>query len=75
MPWGIALLPLFGFGLILLARAWYRVVSVRYRLTTQRLFVQRGLVARHREEVEQIRGAFREARRREELRTAEFIPS
>lgn len=53
--WGIALLPLLGLGLILLFQAWYRVAATRYRLTTQRLFVQSGLVAKHLEEVELFR--------------------
>ncbi len=123
MIWGVVLLPALGLGLILLLRAWYLVASTRYRLTTQRLFVQTGLIAKHLEEVElfrvkdvtlsqgvlqrllgvgnvvvlstddtaprlelaglrgpmdvkeQIRGAFRAARQREGLRTAEFIPS
>ncbi len=53
--WGVALLPLFLLGLLLLLRAWYLVASKRYRLTTQRLFVQTGLVAKHLEEVELFR--------------------
>lgn len=121
--WGILLLPFFLIGLLLLLRAWYLVAATRYRLTTQRLFVQRGLVAKHLEEVElfrvkdvtlrqgvierlmgvgrvivlstddtasrlvltglldplqakeQVRTAFREARRREGMHTAEFIHS
>ena len=52
--WGVLLLPV-GIGLILLLRAWYLVASTRYRLTTQRLFVQKGLVAKHLEEVELFR--------------------
>jgi uncharacterized membrane protein YdbT with pleckstrin-like domain len=55
MIWGVLLLPVFGIGLILLLRAWYLVASTRYRLTTQRLFVQKGLVAKHLEEVELFR--------------------
>ncbi|MDY0145631.1 MAG: PH domain-containing protein [Kiritimatiellia bacterium] len=121
--WGLLLLPLFLVGLLLLLRAWYLVASTRYQLTTQRLFVHRGLVAKHVEEVElfrikdvtltqgvlerllgvgqvvvlstddttprlelkglrqplqvkeQIRTAFRAARRHEGMRTTEFIPS
>lgn len=53
--WGVLLLPVVGIGLLLLLRAWYLVASTRYRLTTQRLFVQRGLVAKHLEEVELFR--------------------
>lgn len=53
--WGILLLPLFLIGLLLLLRAWYLVASTRYRLTTQRLFVHQGLVAKHVEEVELFR--------------------
>lgn len=53
--WGVALVPVFGIGLLVLLRAWYLVASVRYRLTTQRLFVQRGLVAKDLEEVELFR--------------------
>ncbi|HAL91473.1 MAG TPA: hypothetical protein DCM68_00385 [Verrucomicrobia bacterium] len=53
--WGIALLPALGLGLILLLRLWYLIASTRYRLTTQRLFVQKGLVAKHLEEVELFR--------------------
>ncbi len=123
LVWGVLLLPVVGLGLILLARAWYRVASTRYRLTTQRLFAQTGLIAKNLEEVElfrvkdvtlrqgvldrllgvgtvtvlstddtapelelagirdplaakeALRTAFRAARQREGLRTAEFIPS
>ena len=122
LVWGVLLAPV-GVGLILLARAWYLVASTRYRLTTQRLFAQTGLIAKHLEEVElfrvkdvtlrqgvldrllgvgtvtvlstddtapelelagirdplaakeALRTAFRAARQREGLRTAEFIPS
>ena len=52
--WGVLLLPV-GIGLLLLLRAWYLVASTRYRLTTQRLFVQTGLVAKKLEEVELFR--------------------
>lgn len=119
---GIILTPV-AIGILLLLYVWYRVASVRYRLTTQRLIVQTGLIAKHLEEVElfrvkdltleqgglqrilrygsitvlssddtnpqltlkgvkgvdgvkeQIRNAFRAARKREGLRTGEFIPS
>ena len=53
--WGVVLIPFFGIGLLLLLRAWYLVASTRYRLTTQRLFVQRGVVAKTLEEVELFR--------------------
>ena len=53
--WGIALLPVFLLGVMWLLRAWYLVASKRYRLTTQRLFVQTGLVAKNLEEVELFR--------------------
>ena len=52
--WGIVLLPVV-IGLFLLLRVWYRTKAVRYRLTTQRLFVQTGLVAKKLEEVELFR--------------------
>ena len=122
LVWGVLLAPS-GIGLILLARAWYLVASTRYRLTTQRLFAQTGLIAKNLEEVElfrvkdvtlsqgmldrmlgtgtvtvlstddtaprlelagirdplaakeALRTAFRAARQREGMRTAEFIPS
>ena len=122
LVWGVLLAPV-GIGLILLARAWYLVASTRYRLTTQRLFAQTGLIAKNLEEVElfrvkdvtlsqgmldrmlgtgtvtvlstddtaprlalagirdpmaakeALRTAFRAARQREGMRTAEFIPS
>ena len=54
LVWGVLLAPV-GIGLILLARAWYLVASTRYRLTTQRLFVQTGLIAKNLEEVELFR--------------------
>ena len=52
--WGVLLTP-FGIGLLLLLRAWYLVASTRYRLTSQRLFVQRGVIAKALEEVELFR--------------------
>ena len=54
MIWGV-LLFVFVIGIFLLIRAWYRVSSTRYRLTTQRLFVQTGLIAKKLEEVELFR--------------------
>jgi len=52
---GLLLLPVAGGGLILLLNVWYKVVSLKYRLTTQRLFVQKGLIAKHLEELELFR--------------------
>lgn len=52
---GILLIPVFLIGLILLLNVWYKAVSLKYRLTTQRLFVQRGLIAKHLEELELFR--------------------
>jgi uncharacterized membrane protein YdbT with pleckstrin-like domain len=52
--WGIVLLPVVV-GLFLLLGVWYRTVATRYRLTTQRLFVRTGLIAKHEEEVELFR--------------------
>lgn len=54
LVWGVLLLPV-GVGLILLLRAWYLVASTRYRLTTQRLFAQTGLIAKNLEEIELFR--------------------
>ena len=54
MVWGV-LLAFVGIGLLLLLRAWYLVAATRYRLTTQRLFVQKGLIAKELEEVELFR--------------------
>lgn len=54
LVWGVLLAPV-GIGLILLARAWYLVASTRYRLTSQRLFAQTGLIAKNLEEVELFR--------------------
>ena len=53
--WGVVLLPVFLLGVLLWLRVWYLVSSTRYRLTTQRLFVQTGLVAKKLEEVELFR--------------------
>lgn len=54
LVWGVLLLPVVV-GLFLLLRAWYLVASTRYRLTTQRLFAQTGLIAKNLEEVELFR--------------------
>ena len=53
--WGLVLLPVFLLGALLWLSVWYRVASTRYRLTTQRLFVQTGLIAKKLEEVELFR--------------------
>jgi membrane protein YdbS with pleckstrin-like domain len=53
-PRWAALVPLVV-GLLLLLRVWIRVKSCRYRLTTQRLFVQRGWLAKHVNELELYR--------------------
>ena len=52
--WGIILLP-FIIGIFLLLNVWIKRVSLRYRLTNQRLFIQRGLIAKHIEEIELFR--------------------
>ena len=52
--WGVVLF-VFVIVIFLLLRVWYLVASTRYRLTTQRLFVQTGLVAKKLEEVELFR--------------------
>jgi membrane protein YdbS with pleckstrin-like domain len=51
--WG-ALVP-FALGVALLLLVWIRVKSFRYRLTTQRLFVRRGWLAKHVNELELYR--------------------
>jgi membrane protein YdbS with pleckstrin-like domain len=53
-PRWIAGLPLSAAGLLWLA-VWVRVKSCHYRLTTQRLFVRRGWLARHLDELELYR--------------------
>ena len=55
-PWapGAALAALV-IGLLLFLLVWSRVKSSRYRLTTQRLFVRRGWMAKHMEELELYR--------------------
>jgi membrane protein YdbS with pleckstrin-like domain len=52
-PWA-ALAPLAS-GIFLLLHVWIGVRSCRYRLTTQRLFVRRGWLARHLNELELYR--------------------
>jgi len=53
--WGLVLLPVFLLGVLLWLRVWYKTSATRYRLTTQRLFVEKGLIAKHIEEVELFR--------------------
>jgi len=53
-PRWVALVPL-ALGVLLLLLLWIRVKSCRYRLTTQRLFVRRGWLARHVDELELYR--------------------
>jgi len=120
---GLVLLPFFLIGVVVLFGVFYRVFSRKYRLTSQRLLMERGFLARQMDEVElyrlkdmtvsqgilqrlfgagtvtvistddshprvllraiadpvaikeQIRQAAGEARRREGVRTAEFIRS
>jgi membrane protein YdbS with pleckstrin-like domain len=55
-PWPrwVALVPL-ALGALLLLLIWIRVKSCMYRLTTQRLFVRRGWLAKHVNELELYR--------------------
>jgi membrane protein YdbS with pleckstrin-like domain len=53
-PGWVALFPLV-LGLFVIVLLWIRVKSCRYRLTTQRLFVSRGWVSRHLNELELYR--------------------
>jgi membrane protein YdbS with pleckstrin-like domain len=55
-PWPrwVALVPL-ALGVLLLLLVWIRVKSCSYRLTTQRLFVRRGWLAKHLNELELYR--------------------
>ena len=53
-PLWVALVPLALGGLVLL-RLWIRVKSCTYRLTNQRLFVRRGWLAKHVNELELYR--------------------
>jgi membrane protein YdbS with pleckstrin-like domain len=52
-PW-VALVPV-ALGLLLLLLVWITVKSCSYRLTTQRLFVRRGWLTRHLDELELYR--------------------
>ena len=42
-------------GVFCLLKAWYNIVSTQYRLTTERLFIRKGLIARQVEELELYR--------------------
>ena len=53
-PRWVALVPL-AFGVLVLLLLWIRVKSSSYRLTTQRLFVRRGWLAKHVNELELYR--------------------
>lgn len=53
-PRWVALVPL-AVGTLLLLLVWIRVKSCSYRLTTQRLFVRRGWLAKHVNELELYR--------------------
>jgi membrane protein YdbS with pleckstrin-like domain/phage FluMu protein Com len=55
-PWSprVALVPI-ALGALLLLAVWIRVKSSSYRLTTQRLFVRRGWLAKHVDELELYR--------------------
>jgi membrane protein YdbS with pleckstrin-like domain len=53
-PRWVALIPL-ALGLLLLLLLWIRMKSFSYRLTTQRLFVRRGWLAKHVNELELYR--------------------
>ena len=48
-------LPLLLAGLFIVGRVWVRCKSLDYRLTTQRLFIQRGLIAKRYDEIELFR--------------------
>jgi membrane protein YdbS with pleckstrin-like domain len=52
-PW-VALVPL-ALGVLLLLLVWIRVKSCSYRLTTQRMLVRRGWLAKHLNELELYR--------------------
>jgi uncharacterized membrane protein YdbT with pleckstrin-like domain len=51
---GIILLPIFV-GLFVLLRVWHKCASRQYRLTTQRLFLRRGVIAKDSQELELYR--------------------
>jgi uncharacterized membrane protein YdbT with pleckstrin-like domain len=51
---GCLLAPV-GIGLIIIAAVWYKTRALRYRLTNERLFVHKGLIAKCVEEIELFR--------------------
>ena len=54
LPRWLALVPL-AFGVLLLLLVWIRVKSCSYRLTNERLFIRRGWLAKHVNELELYR--------------------
>jgi len=52
--WGAILVPLV-IGIFILVGVWYRTIATKYRLTSQRFIVRRGLIARRVEELELYR--------------------
>jgi len=52
---GIIGLPFAGIGLIFLVGVWLTVKSADYRLTNERLFLRRGIIARNVDELELYR--------------------
>lgn len=53
--WTLGTLPLCAIGPLILVSVWYSTHALRYRLTSQRLFVYRGLIARGVDEIELFR--------------------
>jgi len=51
----LALLAVLGSGVVLVVRESLLVLSLRYRLTTQRLFIHRGLITREIDQMELMR--------------------
>ncbi len=51
----LALLAVLGGGVVLVVREFLLVMSLRYRLTTQRLFIHRGLITREIDQMELMR--------------------
>ncbi len=51
----LALLAVLGSGVVLLVREFLLVMSQRYRLTTQRLFIHRGIITREVDQMELMR--------------------
>jgi uncharacterized membrane protein YdbT with pleckstrin-like domain len=54
LAWLISV-PALGAGGYVLGRIWIRCKSLRYQLTTQRLFIHRGLIAKRFDEIELFR--------------------